>query len=454
MPPFVSIVLPVKNGLPHIRTAIEAIRRQTHPECELIVQDGGSTDGTLEYLASLRDSVVATRVASAPDAGIGQAYGRALKRASGDLICFAAADEYLEDDAVARAVGWFARNRDAVLVNGSVRMADRDDRPVDVFDSPHFDLIGHLKCEVVLPFAGLFDRRKIGNELYYDESLKTCPDYDFWIRLGARFEPRQFVAVKQIFKTARADRASMSFRTESFDQFCRDKRLVLDRFLDAQPRGPVTDALRRTATAGIFAWAAESVLALEGPSPAFIKWCAAAATVEPWSRRLQALAVQTAAFAIEPETGRLLVAATRQPDQPSVGATRVFEGLAVDRAFSLPHWSGAGVEAGDPVVVQTGAAAWTYAAEIPCAAGAIADDLWCWARLDLEVMTGQVGIGPVVGNDLLYEETVPASKGRTTLFLKIADPRVTGIMIRNSGLAAPSRVRIFGASFEREPKSA
>ena len=231
MPPLVSIVLPVKNGLPHIRTAVAAICRQSYRPCELIVQDGGSTDGTLEYLASLGDAAVPIQIASAPDTGIGQVYGRAVKRASGDLICFAAVDEYLEDDAVACAVGWFERHSDAVVVNGSVRMIDGEGLPVDVFDSPHFDLIGHLQCEVVLPFAGLFDRRRIGDEFYYDESLKTCPDYDFWIRLGTRFEPRQFVAVKEVFKTARADRASMSFRAESFDQFCRDKRLVLDRYL-------------------------------------------------------------------------------------------------------------------------------------------------------------------------------------------------------------------------------
>ena len=175
--------------------------------------------------------------------------------------------------------------------------------------------------------------------------------------------------------------------------------------------------------------------------------------MEPWSRRLQALAVQTAAFAIEPESGRLLVQA-QQPDQPSAAAVRVPDAVAVGRAFSLPQWVGAGVEASDPVVVQTGAGAWTYAAEIPCAAGAIPADAWCWARLELEVATGQIGIGPVVGNELLYEETVPASKGRTTVFLKIADPRVTGIMIRNSGLAAPSRVRLFAAALEREPKTA
>ena len=33
--------------------------------------------------------------------------------------------------------------------------------------------------------AGLLNAKKIGSDLYYDETLQTCPDYDFWIRLGS-----------------------------------------------------------------------------------------------------------------------------------------------------------------------------------------------------------------------------------------------------------------------------
>jgi glycosyltransferase involved in cell wall biosynthesis len=287
--PLVSLALAVKNGLPHLRSAIEAVQRQTYRRFELVVQDGGSIDGSLEYLQSAAARMPACRIESEPDAGVGQAYNRALARCSGELVCFIASDEQLEDDALERAVGWWSQRTDAVYVNGSVRLVDGAGAVTQVFDSPHFDLLGHLRCDVVLAFAGLLNVKAIGGDLYYDEKLRTCPDYDFWIRLGSRFAPEQFFVAPEVFKTARADRASMSYRAEEFPQFCADKLFVLNRFLDGQPAVPLIDEVRRTSSAGILLWAAEQVANLEGASARFIQMCDRAASFDPWSPRLRKL---------------------------------------------------------------------------------------------------------------------------------------------------------------------
>lgn len=292
--PLISLALAVKNGLPHLRSAIEAVQCQTYRRYELVVQDGGSTDGSLDYLLSVAKNIPECRVESAPDAGIGQAYNRALARCSGELVCFIASDENLERDALERAVGWWRLHSDAVYVNGSVRLVDGSGAVTQVFHSPHFDLLGHLRCDVVLAFAGLLNAKKIGSDLYYDETLRTCPDYDFWIRLGSRFGPEHFFVAPDVFKTARADRASMSYRAEAFPQFCADKLFVLNRFLDTQTPGPLIEAVRRSSSAGILLWAAEQVLYLEGCSTEFVRLCERAAAFDPWSPRLQKLVADSA----------------------------------------------------------------------------------------------------------------------------------------------------------------
>ncbi len=292
--PLISLALAVKNGLPHLRSTIEAVQRQTCRRFELVVQDGASTDGSLDYLLATGKTIPGFRIESAPDAGVGQAYNRALARCSGELVCFIAADEQLDDDALERAVGWWQMRPDAVYLCGSVRLVDGTGAITQVFHSPHFDLLRHLRCEVVLAFAGLLNARKIGNELYYDEGLATCPDYDFWIRLGCRFDPDDFVVAPGVFKTARADRASMSYRAEAFPQFCTDKLFALNRFLDAQPPGSLVEAVRRSSSAGILTWAAEQVLSLEGRSSLFTRLCDEAATFDQWSPRLQRLVADAA----------------------------------------------------------------------------------------------------------------------------------------------------------------
>lgn len=302
--PLVSLVLAVKNGLPHLKTAIEAVRRQTYRNFEVVVQDGASTDGTLEYLGALSD-IPALRLESARDAGIGQAYNRGIARCAGELVCFIASDEQLENDALERAVGWWTRHPDAVYVTGAVRLVNGGGEIVQRFDAPHFDLLRHLRCETVLAFAGLLNRGRIGSDLRYDEELKTCPDYEFWIRLGVRFAPSDFVVVPEVFKTATTGRASMTYRPEAYTRFCADKLRVLNRFLDAQAPGPLVEAVRASSSAGIFLWAAESVHQFEGPTERFLGFCERAAVLDPWSPRLQALASRTKAFSIDRATGRM-----------------------------------------------------------------------------------------------------------------------------------------------------
>lgn len=46
----ISIIIPVKNGMPYIRETLESIQCQTYQTFEVLVWDNGSTDGTVELL--------------------------------------------------------------------------------------------------------------------------------------------------------------------------------------------------------------------------------------------------------------------------------------------------------------------------------------------------------------------------------------------------------------------
>ena len=97
--PLVSIILCVRNGLPHVRDAVESVLSLTYKNYELIVQDGASTDGTLEYLRSIQ-GLSAVAIVSEPDTGIGQGFNRALRRCTGDVVGSVDADNVLRKDAL------------------------------------------------------------------------------------------------------------------------------------------------------------------------------------------------------------------------------------------------------------------------------------------------------------------------------------------------------------------
>lgn len=279
--PLISIILATKNSLPHLKEAIDGIRDQTYKNFELIIQDGGSTDGTLEYLYSVKD-LPRIDIASMPDSGIGQAYNRGIGRSNGDFVCFAGSDEILYSHSFEMALGWFRENPSAAAIYGGVELVDEQGGKSKYTPKP-FDLFACMRCEVVPPIAGLFNRRIIGEDLFYDESLKTCPDFDFWLRLGSRFSSKQILHRSDVFMKARADRKSMTYRPECYEQFTRDKCFIVDRFIK---RLGWDEGLKDRSQAGILLWAANSIAAIEGVTPAVLNFFEQSAKKDPKSQLL------------------------------------------------------------------------------------------------------------------------------------------------------------------------
>lgn len=93
--PRISIGMVVYNGAAHIRNALDSIASQTYRNIELIVVDGGSTDGTLEILREYADNI--SILVSEPDRGIYDAMNKVCSLAKGDWLVFLGCDDFLLD---------------------------------------------------------------------------------------------------------------------------------------------------------------------------------------------------------------------------------------------------------------------------------------------------------------------------------------------------------------------
>lgn len=95
--PKYSIVTVCFNALEDLKKTIKNIRGQTYSDWEIIVIDGASTDGTLDYLQSVLDKRI--RYISEPDKGIFDAMNKGIKRSKGNYIIFMnAGDTYVDDN--------------------------------------------------------------------------------------------------------------------------------------------------------------------------------------------------------------------------------------------------------------------------------------------------------------------------------------------------------------------
>ena len=86
VPPFLSIITVVYNNLPGLQFTFQSINSQTSTDFEWLVIDGGSTDGTQEWIAGL--SCPNLIFYSEKDNGLYDAMNKGLKKAGGVYVWF------------------------------------------------------------------------------------------------------------------------------------------------------------------------------------------------------------------------------------------------------------------------------------------------------------------------------------------------------------------------------
>jgi glycosyltransferase involved in cell wall biosynthesis len=151
-----SIVVPTLNRRDMLRGALDSLRAQGTPGVEMIVADGGSTDGTLADLAAMPD----IRVLNGPDRGLYDAINKGVAAATGDIVGLLNSDDRYEPGALATAAAAFAAHPSADAVCGSACLAEGDriiaefaDEADKALRSPRTVLIG-----ACIPNARFFRR--------------------------------------------------------------------------------------------------------------------------------------------------------------------------------------------------------------------------------------------------------------------------------------------------------
>ncbi len=84
---FISIIIPTYNEIEHISALLNHLKKVSHQQIEILVSDGGSTDGTLEEV--LKSNV---KIIKSPEKGRAKQLNFAAKYAKGNILYFIHAD--------------------------------------------------------------------------------------------------------------------------------------------------------------------------------------------------------------------------------------------------------------------------------------------------------------------------------------------------------------------------
>jgi glycosyltransferase involved in cell wall biosynthesis len=105
--PSISIVTPVWNGLPYIKECIDSVLKQDFQDWELLVSDNGSSDGTIAYLDTLKDSRIQV-FKQQKNLGIMGNVNFLFSRATAPITQILCADDYLiEADSISEILKYW-----------------------------------------------------------------------------------------------------------------------------------------------------------------------------------------------------------------------------------------------------------------------------------------------------------------------------------------------------------
>ena len=81
-----------------LKKTLRSVTEQTFADYEVIVKDGGSTDGSTDFLQKMESPRI--RLLSGKDAGIYDAMNRAVEQAAGEYVLFLNCGDVLADAGV------------------------------------------------------------------------------------------------------------------------------------------------------------------------------------------------------------------------------------------------------------------------------------------------------------------------------------------------------------------
>lgn len=196
----ISIITINYNNLAGLKITAESIIKQTNKNFEWIVIDGGSNDGSKEYIESISEHI--DYWVSEPDKGIYNAMNKGTAKATGEYCWYMNSGDSLYDKETVDNLLKINFNNDVVtgisaIVHDNTIKRVVKPRPTDKMTLLHFVETSHLDKEKLGPFSIMHQATLIKRELVtrfpYDEKYRIASDYKLWLVLfiqeNASYQP-------------------------------------------------------------------------------------------------------------------------------------------------------------------------------------------------------------------------------------------------------------------------
>ncbi|MCT7984817.1 glycosyltransferase family 2 protein [Laspinema sp. A4] len=227
----ISIVIPAYNAEKTLLKTLNSVQTQTFGDWEALVIDDGSTDSTAQIVKELHDPRI--NVFSYPHAGLAAARNHGIINATGDYIAFLDADDLWTTDKLELQLKALQDHPEAGVAYSWNYF--QYENPADSYEDTSQRFQGNVYGDLLVKnfiqngSNPLVRKEAIASVGLFDPSLKSCEDWEYYLRLAKQWH---FVLVPQVQVFYRKSSTSLTSKIEVMETYL---RLVIDRAFQSAP---------------------------------------------------------------------------------------------------------------------------------------------------------------------------------------------------------------------------
>lgn len=221
----------------YVGQAIDSALNQTYPKIEIIVVDDGSTDRPGTVLKEYKDHI---KLITQENRGPSSARNVGISQSEGNYLVFLDADDYICPNKIENEVEILEQNPEIGWVYERSLIVDENkhiirklpEAVLEPTEQPPQGKIFHklfMGRGNLMPVNAVMIRKKVIEVGLFDESLRGYEDWDFWLRVSAKYE------VKYIDRTLAFVRSRPDSSQRNFIMFYSDKIRVINKICRLYP---------------------------------------------------------------------------------------------------------------------------------------------------------------------------------------------------------------------------
>lgn len=192
----ISIILPVYNGMPYLKHAVQSVLRQEFEDFEFIILDDCSTDGSWEYLQAVADSRIKL-MRNEKNLGLFPNLNFLIRQSSAPLIKLWSQDDVMYPGCINSIIkfhgqhpqiGFSYTGRDFIDEAGTVTHVHSNDATPEIVSKELHAAIACFTGSIAGNIANVTISRLALDECgLFNEQMKISGDFEMWVRLSLKF---------------------------------------------------------------------------------------------------------------------------------------------------------------------------------------------------------------------------------------------------------------------------